>query len=93
MKEIISAHDLEDCADYLISTFLYPVISRHFASHVQEVENMLDGGVVPMCLGRTGRKGLTTLGITSNYFVQPHLDLQDMGFAFLFWFVKGMYLI
>jgi hypothetical protein len=25
----------------------------------------------------------------ANYFVQPHLDKKDMGFAFLSWFVKG----
>ena len=93
MKEIILGNGIEACVHYLVSTVLYPAMSRHFASQVQEVENMLHGGVVPTCSGRTGRKGLTTLGITSNYYAQPHLDVQDMGFAFLFWFVKGTYVI
>lgn len=39
--------------------------------------------------GTIGGHYLTTLGITHNYSVHLHFDLQDEGFAFLAWFVKG----
>jgi hypothetical protein len=53
------------------------------------LEDILADGPTPLCVGRTGNEGLTALGITANYFAEPHLDKKDMGFAFLSWFVKG----
>jgi len=36
-----------------------------------------------------GGQNLINLAITSNYSSFPHDDDEDLGFAFLFWFVKG----
>ena len=77
----------------MINILLTPIFTRQFGSYLRELENILADGPTPLCVGRTGNQGLTTLDITSNYFAQPYLDKQDMGFAFLSWFVKGKRLL
>lgn len=77
----------------MINVLLTPIFTRQFGSYLRELEDILANGPTPLCIGRTGNQGLTTLGITANYFAQPHLDKKDMGFAFLSWFVKGKRLL
>lgn len=68
---------------------LTPIIARQFGNYLRELEGILADGRTPLCVGRIGNQGLTILGITANYFAQPHIDNKYMGFAFLSWFVKG----
>jgi hypothetical protein len=79
--------------DYLRNVLLTPIIAQQFGSYLWELEDLLADGPTPLCVGRTGNQGLTTLDITANYFAQPHLDKKDMGFVFLSWFVKGKILL
>jgi len=68
---------------------LTPIIARRFRNYLREFKDIIADGRTLLCVGRTRNQGLTSLGITANYFVQPHLDKKDMGFAFVSWFVKG----
>jgi hypothetical protein len=79
--------------DYLINILLTLIIARQFGSYLRELEDILADRPTPLCVGRTENQGLTTLGITTNYFAQPHLDKKDMGFAFLSWFIQSKRLL
>ena len=92
-KQKIEASEVEAFGDYLINVLLTPIFIRQFGSYLRELEDILANGPTPLCVGRTWNQGLTTLGITANYFAQPHLDKKNMGFAFLSWFIKGKRLL
>src|ERR1700738_3079422 len=92
-KQKIEGYEIEAFGDYLINVLLSTILARQFGSYLWELEDILADGPTPLCVGRRGNQGLTTLGITANYFAQPHLDKKDMGFAFLSWFVKGKRLL
>jgi len=70
--------------DYFTGLLLAPIIHHQFGSYVKDLECLLDDKNLPMCLRRVGNQSLTTLGITSNYFIQPYVNEKDMGFAFLY---------
>jgi hypothetical protein len=82
-KQKIEDSEVEVFGDYLINVLLTPIIARQFGSYLRVLEDILADGSTPLCVGRTENQGLTVLGITANYFVQPHLNKKDMGFAFL----------
>jgi hypothetical protein len=88
-KKIVQGPEIEDLGDYLTGDLLAPHLERLFGSFMKDLSEMLAKSEPSMFLGTIGGCSLTTLGITSNYFAMPHLDLEDLGFAFLTWFVKG----
>jgi len=71
---------------------LAPILERQYTSYRRELEALLLKDSPIISLRMVGNQSLTTLGITANYFAQPHVDEEDMGFAFLTWFIKGKYL-
>ena len=85
----IKGSEVEAFGDHLIDVLLTFIIVWQFGNYLRELENILVDGPTPLCVGRTWNQGFTTLGITANYFAQPHLDKKNMGFAFFSWFVNG----
>jgi len=61
---------------------LAPILERQYASY-KELEALLLKNSPVVSLGMIGNKSVTSLGITFNYFVQSHVDEEDMEFAFL----------
>lgn len=89
-KKRIRGHEIEDIGDHLTGDFLAPHLERLFPTFMKDLNVLLTQSASSMFLGTIGGRSLTTLAITSNYFANPHLDLKDLGFAFLTWFVKGI---
>jgi hypothetical protein len=88
-KDIIRQDEIEAYADILTGGLLAPILERQYASYRRELEALVSKDSPVVGLGMIGNQSLTSLGITSNYFAEPHTDDEDMGFAFLTWFVKG----
>jgi len=89
-KERVRSEEIEDLGDYLTGDLLTPHLERLFPQYMKHLNLVLMEGASSMFLGTIGGQSLTTLAITSNYFALPHLDNEDLGFAFLSWFTKGI---
>jgi len=76
--------------DYLIGNLLALHLERLSPKFIEHLNLLLTEGTSFMFLGIIGGQSLTTLAITSNYLALPHLDNQDLGFAFLSWFIKDI---
>lgn len=88
-KKIVGGEELEYISDLLTGALLAPIIDRQYGSFLQDLEDLVSKEGTVINFAKMANRCLTTLGITLNYFAQPHVDLEDEGFAFLTWFTKG----
>lgn len=85
-KCAVSKEEIEVFGDYL--THKLTIIFRNLLpSYVQKLESFIQSGLHSI-LGTVGSTCLSTVGITLNYYSQPHLDEEDIGAAFITWFMK-----
>ena len=88
-KKKVAGIELEHVSNYLIGALPAPIIKRQFVSYLKELEELVSKKGTILNFEKMANWCLTTLRITLNYFVQPHVNHEDVGFVFLNLFTRS----